>query len=69
MFPLSNGTLIRLNKDGSNGDEIHTSKPNMIFGSQITFDYHIKDAARDVSCEISTDEFGRVSKNISNYMQ
>lgn len=65
MFPLSSGRLIRLNKDGSNGEVIQTSKKNLVFGTSIFDDYHIKDIDPEieVSCEISTDEYGRVSES------
>lgn len=63
MFPLSNGRLIRLNRDGSNGEVIQTNKTKIIFGTSILYDHHIKDIdpTKEVSCEISTDEYGRVS--------
>lgn len=67
MFPLS-GRLIRLNKDGSNGEIIHANKKNLVFGTSIFDDYHIKDIDPEieVSCEISTDEYGRVSESENN---
>lgn len=68
MFPLSFGRLIRLNKDGSNGEVIQTQKKNLVFGTSIFDDYHINDIDPeiDVSCEISTDEYGRVSEIENN---
>lgn len=64
MFPLSNGKLIRLNNDGTNGEIIHSKKTKMIFGTKILHDHFIKDIdpEKDVSCEISRDEYGRVSR-------
>ncbi|XP_055323513.1 mucin-2-like [Sitodiplosis mosellana] len=64
MFPLSSkGRLIRLNKDGTNGEIIQSNKTKMVFGTSIFDDHHIKDVnpANQVSCEISTDDSGRVS--------
>lgn len=63
MFPLSNGRLIRLNKDGTNGEVFQTNKTNLVFGTNIFNDVHIKDVdpANEFACEISTDECGRVS--------
>lgn len=67
MFPLSDGKLIRLNTDGSCGEIIHSTKPKMVFGTSILYDHHIKDIdpTNEVSCEISTDEYGRVSGKLS----
>lgn len=64
MFPLTHGRLIRLNKDGSDGETISTKKTSMIFGSSVLNDYYIQDAhpSMDINCEIATDEYGRVSK-------
>lgn len=63
MFPLIDGKLFRINKDGTNGDPIHTSKPRLGFGTSPLYDYHIKDVdpAIQLACEILTDEYGRVS--------
>lgn len=63
MFPLDGGRLIRLNKDGTNGEIIQTKKPKITFGTSIVDDYQIKDvdpAIKQVTCEISTDDYGRV---------
>lgn len=72
MFPLSNCRLIRINKDGTNGEIIQSKKPTMVFGSSIMSDYHIKDVdpTKNICCEISTDKCGRVStlKYSSNYI-
>lgn len=72
MFPLSNCRLIRINKDGTNGEIIQSKKPSMVFGSSIVYDYHIKDVdpTKNICCEISTDKCGRVStlKSNSNYI-
>lgn len=66
MFPLDNGRLIRLNKDGTNGEVVHTKKPKLIFGTSILYDHHIKDVdpTNEVTCEISTDNYGRVRFSI-----
>lgn len=62
MFPLDGGRLIRLNKDGTNGEVVQTKKSKITFGTSIVHDHHIKDVdpANEVTCEISTDDFGRV---------
>lgn len=63
MFPLSNGRLIRINKDGSDGEMISSKKTSMVFGTSVLNDYYIQDAdpALNIKCEIATDEYGRVS--------
>lgn len=63
MFPLSNGKLIRVNKDGSDGEIISSNKTSMVFGTSVLNDYYIHDAdpKLDIHCEIATDEYGRVS--------
>lgn len=68
MFPLSDGKLIRLNKDGTSRETIVSDKSNIVFGTRILCDHQIKDAglANDVECEISTDNCGRVSGQIEN---
>lgn len=62
MFPLDGGRLIRLNKDGTNGEIIQSKKPKITFGTSIVHDHHIKDLdpTNEVTCEISTDDYGRV---------
>lgn len=62
MFPLDGGRLIRLNKDGTNGEIIQSKKPKITFGTSIVHDHHIKDVdpTNEVTCEISTDDYGRV---------
>lgn len=63
MFPLSSGKLIRLNPDGSNGDIFYLNKSEMTFGSTQFSEHFIRDIEPTtfISCEISTDEIGRVS--------
>lgn len=63
MFPLSDGALVRLNKDGTHGETITSNKPTMVFGNLVLHDHYIKDVdpAKEICCEISTDEYGRVS--------
>lgn len=63
MFPLSNGRLIRINKDGTNGEITQSKKSTLIFGSSPIYDHHVidLDPSKDICCEISTDEYGRVS--------
>lgn len=67
MFPLTNGRLIRLNIDGSNGEVFISKKQTMTFGTSILYDHFIKDIdpAKDIRCDISTDNLGRVSVCIS----
>lgn len=64
MFPLSDGKLIRLNKDGTTRETIETKNSNIVFGTKILCDHQIKDLdiPNEVECEISTDKCGRVSK-------
>lgn len=63
MFPLSNGKLIRINKDGSDGEAILSQKTTMVLGTSVLNDYYIRDAdpTLNINCEIATDEYGRVS--------
>lgn len=63
MFPLIDGKLFRINKDGMNGDPIQVNKPQLEFGTSPLYDYHIKDIdpANELACVIITDELGRVS--------
>lgn len=61
MFPLTGGQLIRLNKDGTDGEIIQSNNTKMIFGNHILCDYQIKDVDPNFKCEISTDKYGRVS--------
>lgn len=71
MFPLSNGRLIRLNKDGTDGEIIQSRNPTMVFGTNILYDHHIKDVnpATEVSCEISTDALGRVNHEFNIFLE
>lgn len=64
MFSLSNAKLIRINKDGTDGETILSKKTTLELGTSPFYDYHIKDLddSVNISCEISTDNYGRVSK-------
>lgn len=70
MFSLSDGRLIRINKDGTNGEIIHSKKSTIVFGTSPLDDHHIKDVdpTNEVKCVISTDDFGRVCTNITAYL-
>lgn len=64
MFLLEGGRLIRINKDGSDGEEIRAHNTKFVLGSSVLYDHQIKDLPRsglDYCCEIATDDFGRVS--------
>lgn len=63
MFPLSKYRLIRLNKDGTNGEVIESKNTKLVFGTSILYDHYIKDIdpKQEFKCEITTDEHGRVS--------
>lgn len=63
MFPLSDGILYRINKDGTRSEPIQTTNSILVFGTSPLYDYHIRDVDPniEIKCEISTDEFGRVN--------
>lgn len=63
MFSLLNGKLVRINKNGSDGEIYRSKNTSMLFGTSILDDYRIKDidSSTNVSLEIFTDEYGRVS--------
>lgn len=55
---------MRITNDGSDGDVVRTlNGPKFVFGSSLLHDHHVKDiqASLNISCEISTDDLGRVS--------
>lgn len=61
MFNLTNGKLIKLNDDGTDGEIIQTKLTKLQIGSKLCYDYVILNSDHDIFCEISTDSFGRVS--------
>lgn len=62
MFNLTNGRLIKLNDDGSDGEIIRTRKPILRIGNAPHYDYTLNsNDNKDILVEISTDNLGRVS--------
>lgn len=68
MFRLTNHKLIRLNRDGSWGGIFMSNSEELSFGSTSLFDVHIKEIEPNkyVSCSISIDAHGQVSKRTKN---
>lgn len=61
MFSLDCGNLIRISNNGWEEEEvIHLQNNKFVIGSTPLSDYRIENA-KDVCCEIFTDDHGRVS--------